>query len=271
MPKGHKSTGSYLGAAPAIAYGAASGKWSLPSAINRRFNNSWTMELPVKTNLLSWYDVADSASVTVTNGKVSSLLDKSGNSRHATQATAGQQPLYTTNAINGLPTMEFTQGNSTVLTIANAVAHSAGTVHIFGVVKAKGMATTNNAAFYGAVNQSNVLSYCFPGAVSANRQTLLHAAVAWFTSSSVASFGTTSFYQLNASWDGTNVAYRQSRTDDGTTTYTGRPVGTSNAIGCQENTSYSNIYVSELIVYSSPLSTVDRNAVENYLYTKWGV
>lgn len=271
MPKGHRSDSSYLGASPVNTYGSTSGKWSLPSEMTSRLKNSWVLDLPVKTNLLSWYDVADSSTVTVSGGKVSSLLDKSGNNRHATQATVGQQPVYTTNAQNGLPMLDFTSANSTVLTIANPVAHTSGTTHIFGVVKAKGMTITNNAAFYGAVGQSNALAYCFPGAVNANRQTLLHSGIAWLPSSSVATFGTTNFYQLNTSWDGTNLAYRQSRTDDGTGTYTGRPTTASNAIGAQENSFYSNIYVSELIVYSSPLSTADRNSVENYLFTKWGV
>lgn len=263
--------GGILGPINTPSAAVANGIWRLGEQYSAAKSSAWVSGLPVRTNLLSWYDVSDPSAVTVSAGKVSSLLDKSGNGRHATQSTSGQQPVYTANAQNGLPTMDFTAGNSTVLTIANPVTHNSGSLHIFGVVKAKNVAVNNNSAFYGAVGQSNTVAYCIPGAVSANRQTLLHSGVAWFPASSVASFGTTSFYQLNASWDGTNVVYRQSRTADGTATYTGRPTTSSNAIGAQEASSYSSIYISELIVYSAPLSTNDRNLVETYLFNKWGV
>lgn len=263
--------GGIIGPVNPTSRSVAGGVWRLEEEYAAMKAGLWVDSLPVRTNLLSWYDVSDSSTVTLSSGKVSSLLDKSGNSRHATQSTAGQQPVYTANAVNGKPTLDFTSANSTVLNIANAVTHSAGTVHIFGVVKAKTMAINNNSGFYGSVGQTNALAYCFPGAVSANRQTLLHSGVSWFTASSVASFNTTNFYQLNTSWDGANVIYRQSRTADGTTVYGGRPANSSNALGAQESTSYSNIYLSELIVYSSPLSASDRDLVENYLFNKWGV
>lgn len=250
----------------------STGRWSLEEANSGVKASQWPANnLLIRNNLMSWYDVADASTVTVTGGKVSSLLDKSGNGRHATQATASQQPAYVTNAQNGLPTLNFTTASSTVLNIANPIIHNSGNLHIFGVVKAKTMSQSNNAGFYGSVGQTNTIAYCFPGAINANRQTLLHGSIAWLPSSSVATFGTTSFYQINASWDGTNINYRQSRTNDGTGTYTGRPTNASNALGSQESTAYSDIYLSELIIYSAPLSNDDRNVVESYLYNKWAV
>jgi hypothetical protein len=49
--------------------------------------------------LVAWYDAADSATVTVTSGKVTQWADKSGNSRHAT-ATTAYGPAYSGGGIN---------------------------------------------------------------------------------------------------------------------------------------------------------------------------
>lgn len=248
------------------------GIWRLEEAQSGVKSSKWpSNNLTVRNNLLSWYDVADASTVTISNGKVSSLLDKSGNGRHATQATASQQPSYVTNAQNGLPTLNFIASSSNSLVISNPVTHSTGNLHIFGVVKGKNMTANNSSGFYGSSGQTNTISYCFPGAINSNRQTLLHGSIAWLPSSSVALFNNTNFYQINASWDGTNIAYRQSRTNDGTGTYTGRPLNSSNALGMQESTSYSDIYLSELLVYSVPLSESDRDLVESYLFNKWAV
>jgi hypothetical protein len=49
-----------------------------------------------------WLDAADASTVTLDNdGYLSELRDKSGNSRHATQASAILRPNYTTSGING--------------------------------------------------------------------------------------------------------------------------------------------------------------------------
>jgi hypothetical protein len=166
--------------------------------------------------------------------------------------------------------MEFTAANSTFLSIANPVTHSSKNTHIFAVVKSKNVLANETTGFYGSQGVTNALAYCLPGQTAA-RQTLLHSGVAWMGGSSVATFNTSNFYSINASWNGSTIAYRQSRTDDGTASYSGTPANPSNSIGCQEVTSYSGTYVAELIIYSAPLSTTDRNLVENYLFNKWGV
>ena len=59
----------------------------------------WT---PAALTTSLWLDAADTTTITLNAGNVSAWNDKSGNNRHATQATAGSQPLYATNAVNGL-------------------------------------------------------------------------------------------------------------------------------------------------------------------------
>ena len=51
-------------------------------------------------NLAGWWDFDDAATVTVATG-ISSVLDKSGNSRTLTQAATNNRPAWTANSING--------------------------------------------------------------------------------------------------------------------------------------------------------------------------
>jgi len=75
----------------------------------------WT---PAEITTAFWLDAADANNITVSSGKVSQWSDKSGNSRHATQGTADNQPAYVTGALNGLPVLSF-DGSNDEMAIAN--------------------------------------------------------------------------------------------------------------------------------------------------------
>ena len=66
----------------------------------------WTPEL-LGSDLVLWLDAADASTITLNGSTVSQWNDKSGNGRNATQATSANQPVYTTNAINGLSVLTF--------------------------------------------------------------------------------------------------------------------------------------------------------------------
>lgn len=72
-------------------------------------DSSWT---PASIDdLFAWYRSDD---VTLVSNKVSQLTDKSGNGRHATQATAANRPAYsTTGGLNNLPYFSTTESYST--------------------------------------------------------------------------------------------------------------------------------------------------------------
>lgn len=63
----------------------------------------WTPE-QISTEL--WLDFADELTVVLEGGKISQVLDKSGNLNHAKQETTGYRPAYTTEAISGRKTLE---------------------------------------------------------------------------------------------------------------------------------------------------------------------
>lgn len=53
------------------------------------------------SGLAAWYDASKASSITLNGSNVSSWADLSGNGRDATQATAANQPSYSTAALNG--------------------------------------------------------------------------------------------------------------------------------------------------------------------------
>jgi hypothetical protein len=57
------------------------------------------------SGLALWFDADDASTITLNGSTVSEWRDKSGNNRHATQATAALQPSYTTNSLNGKPAL----------------------------------------------------------------------------------------------------------------------------------------------------------------------
>ncbi len=60
----------------------------------------------------AWYDASDTNTISASDGAVSVWRDKSGNSNHAVQSTASNQPA-TGGAINGLNAIDFNPGGST--------------------------------------------------------------------------------------------------------------------------------------------------------------
>lgn len=60
--------------------------------------------------LALWLDADDSSTITLNGSTISQWDDKSGNDRHATQATASDQPTYTESGLNGKPVITFPGG-----------------------------------------------------------------------------------------------------------------------------------------------------------------
>lgn len=84
-----------------------------------------------------WHDTSNSGSVTLNVSDVSQINDLSGNVRHASQGTAGQQPAYTTAGINGKNVITYTGGNNDALAFASAlgVARNVAGFTFMGIAK----------------------------------------------------------------------------------------------------------------------------------------
>lgn len=68
------------------------------------FTTVWT---PAQLSPAMWFDADDASTITLNGSNVSQWDDKSGNGRNATQATAANQPAYTTAGLNGKNVVTF--------------------------------------------------------------------------------------------------------------------------------------------------------------------
>jgi len=93
-----------------------------------------------------WLDAADSSTITLNGSGVSQWRDKSTNGFLFTQSTAGNQPTYSTNSLNGQATLQFTAANSTYLGGGTNYAVGTNSFAIFAVFKFSD--TTSNGSVF---------------------------------------------------------------------------------------------------------------------------
>lgn len=218
----------------------------------RRAASSWT---PASLTLAAWYDAADPATITESAGLVSQWSDKSGNTRHATQASGSYKPSTGTATLNGLNVISFA---SDELNISVPIATAAATV-----VAVWGWSPGLRSAPYGG-GTAGAPGMLQAAAGSANWVIDPGASAAPFgvTSSAGALTRTvhagTSTVHLNGasvhSTSGASVA------------------GTSiTALGRTNRASISlQGFLAELVVVDGTLSSGDMADLETYLKTKWG-
>jgi len=223
-----------------------------------------------------WLDSADPASFTYSSGTlVSQWNDKSGNSYHFTQGTSGYQPnRISTTRQNNYPVVAFAgdfvanasinwgASSSTLFLVAREdKAAATGYQNLFttgtGATGQWGYGISDNAAGEKISIFDIGQSFTpFNSTMSSG-----NADVLAFLSAGISSGSVTSNLFINGTADSLN-----SRTKTDTTSAAGAVIGAAAAalepfLG----------YVCEVILYPSQLSSTDRNAVEAYLKSKWGI
>jgi hypothetical protein len=241
--------------------------------IQRAPNVSSTTTPPVAGYSL-WLDGADDSSFTYSSGAlVSQWSDKSGNSRHFTQATTSSQPSRLVNIRqNNYPVVMFNSdllantgfnwgaSNSTLFVVAKE-DKTLGTGY-------QNLITTGTGATgewgYGIADDASfdelgIFDIGQGFAPFGTSMTNGNADVLAFKTSGISSGSVTAYAYKN----GTSVAI-QPATRGSTTSAAGMVLGSNSAL----NESFYG-YVCEVILYPSQLSDTDRNLVEAYLKEKW--
>ena len=80
------------------------------------FANTLSAWTPAQITTALWLDAADTSTITIATG-VSQWADKSGNGRHATQATSANQPTYISSGMNSLGLVDW-DGSNDAMTIS---------------------------------------------------------------------------------------------------------------------------------------------------------
>jgi hypothetical protein len=229
---------------------------------------AWTpAQLP---GLALWLDAADASTITLNGSTVSQWNDKSGNNRHASQATAANQPTYSATGLNGKPTLTFDGLSDNLQATIPSLANQ-NNISFFGVTQiltrkysvflGSGMGGGTTGIRWGLFGQGN----------------LTPDGLGWAGPGSDVALGNGSLVPINTPYQ---AVYTKTPTQwqillNGSTISTVNdtsfPTGTySLTIGAEKEGSYqSNALASEIIIIGGILSTADRQLLEGYLAWKW--
>ncbi|MEG3976019.1 DUF4347 domain-containing protein, partial [Microcoleus sp. herbarium8] len=222
------------------------------------------------TSELQWWLRGDKGVTATTT--VSSWADQSGVGLNATQAIAGSQPTFTTNAINGQPVVSFDGTTRNLQTPTLPATFATTSTSLFIVANTQ------------TVNQSTVIGNSNP--VSPNRY-VVH--LPWSDSNVYWDMGAIGAGgRLNPAWGGTtNTPYEwHFRSEQGvgqrierngtsiasdTTTSTFNPTGQSLYVNYPVGANFYNGSVAEVISYNRALNDAESTIVNNYLSAKYGL
>ena len=190
-----------------------------------------------------WLDADNAGSITLAGSDVSAWNDLSGNSRHATQGTVANRPIYASNVLNGKPVVRFEPGDTL------AFQSNFSTFGKSYFILWRRTAGTNAAILL----QSAAVDYSY-----------LHYGNSWFDGNMAQAVPIT-----NGIWYG-NLSVAGARFSNGTA-FGGGQDATSifDRIGWQS--SVATIEVAELAVFSTAISQNLREQVEGYSLWKWGL
>lgn len=237
----------------------------------------------VSTNLQLWLK-ADAGTSTATDGMaISQWDDQSGNAKHAVQATAINQPIYTQVGNNFNPAIDFDgdkDGNGDFLTSPSIFGTSTiSDANIFIVCMREGRNTnlifeeTTAEGRYSShlVYAPNSNVYYDAGSTGGSRRINVpwggsdHIPYIWSMLSSTT--GTDLGNKQNILRNSTSIA-----SDDDYGSFTG--INSNFNIGESLDTDADNPYIgkiSEVILYTGLLTASDRSQIESYLAIKYGI
>ncbi|MFM6249804.1 MAG: hypothetical protein ACKPEQ_11775 [Dolichospermum sp.] len=204
---------------------------------------------PAQISTDLWLDAADSSTIILNGSTVSQWRDKSGNERHATQATAANQPAYQATGLNGRPTLVFDGTNDSLLS-SLSLALPATVIVVFRVNVYKnfgviyGNATSNTLGLHSSITEL----YNFDGLAERTLSTTL-------TTTPIMVASTWSSNQIQSHVNGGN-AFTFSTINPN---FTGLVIGDA-SIGSQT----LNGSISEIVITSA-----NRQLIEGYLAWKW--
>jgi hypothetical protein len=223
-----------------------------------------------------WFDA--SKLTLANNTAVTTLTDRSGNARNATQATANRKPLFLTNQLNGLPVINF-DGANDFLATGSVPDLDTDKQTWFVVTKANNGTHTGQIIGSGYTAGSSVgADHFWKTTISSTGQYGSFIRNSAGTASQIISSYDTQYHIISNVWDGNTDIHTMFT--DGTLngTVTGRnasPTGHLRVrLGTNSGTTLTYWYngrIAEAFVYSKTLNDAERIIVENYLSTKYNI
>lgn len=225
-------------------------------------------------NLALWLDASDASTITLDgSNNVSQWNDKSGNGKHATQATTTKRPSYQTAVQNGLNACRY-DGTDDCLQVASLTLSGQLTI----VLACK---TTTAKPFFVEhsadtnLNQGFYVNGNSPFTIGSNRTATglfsANAPLSWFG----AAAGVAAIRFLGSVVSGSAYSVRKngvSQATINTTIASSASITNTLNIGARNNgaalASDGDYY--EIMIYDRPLTDTEVGTLETYLKAKWG-
>ena len=229
---------------------------------------SFTFNPALISGLQLWLDADDSETITLNGGTVSQWDDKSGNGYHVSQGTASNQPTYQSSVLNSKSVVRFDGVNDGLINTVDTPVGSSTNRTVFVVFNWNGSGGTIDYALvlgYLGAASGTVFGISEEIAVRVNSGSRVWNASANSTHAIVTiMLDGTSTTDLSAWKNGSSL---------GVSTTSTQTINTAAGIGVGRRFDGNYLYgdIAEIIVYNSALSTSDRESVESYLSTKWGI
>jgi prepilin-type N-terminal cleavage/methylation domain-containing protein len=240
-----------------------------------------TQSSPVNNvkNLIAWWETTSEKSFvdseTTDTAAVSNWYDINSTSItkfNAIQATSANKPTYSTNSINGLPTLKF-DGSTDYFEIPFNADLNPANFTFFVATKPV------SAAAYGAIFSSRSASplkgYMLYLSPSSTYEIIVgDGASSWGSATISATMNKT--YILSGTFNSGALTLYDAGSSSGPVSKTFVPTASSTfRIGAGRNEStpnyFLNGYLGELIIFDRSLKTEERQEIEKYLGKKWGV
>lgn len=226
------------------------------------------------SGLAAWFDATRSTFQERTGGSattpaaadndpVGSWLDLSGNARHATGPADSKRPVLKLGVKNGRSVVRF-DGTDDILSTATGFLDGAVDLTVFLVSRMRSAGVSGRTLADGTGGGSNWLLGTFGGNATSFYDGNFHE--------SSGNAGSTNWFLNVARRDSTasNLFTNGAANTGATTTPGSGPNGF--AFGNRgDETEPRDADVAEVVAYSRALTTSERQAVESYLNSKWGV
>jgi hypothetical protein len=212
-----------------------------------------------------WLDASDATTISIGTG-VSQWNDKSGNARHAMQATGASQPAYITAGKNGLNIVRFDGSNDGVEGAYTELSQC--TIFVVAINNSGDFGRVFTQVTTGQTDDFNIGIIPILRKGASNELSIYNASIANF--------------QADVVYDNTWKLMKHERGATNTTLKIGALSSTvaNSAIGTVDryrlgfNTSSNaqmNGDIAEVVVYNSVLSAGDTTLIETYLNDKWAI
>lgn len=239
-----------------------------------------------------WLDASDSTSVVLSGSNVTQWNDKSGNGNNATQTTANSRPTYSQNGIYFSKTADALAPQFLNISNRNLV-RNVPYAGMFIVSRIGSQQTQNGlqrgTAFSATVGTTALGRFVItlasnstnlnPGVLGRREDT--EPSISALDSTTPLALNTTNMFMGEISYQGrtltnfingsqintlTNPNFTSGNTSD-TQSFSATPI----TINSPQTTNRMNdAFVYEMILYTSPLTTAQRQQIEAYLAYKWG-